>query len=181
MTISLRPFLPSDAPALARLFRDSVEILAEDDYTDDQRAAWASAADGAFQTLIDVLDGFGAFPAVIERELRRFLPFLGTTKVLMAAVRAGVGRETAHEVIKTHAVATALDLRESGRDDNDLLDRLAGDARLGLDAAALRDALGDPASYAGNASAQARTFVEQVAELARRHPDAATYEGAPVL
>ena len=139
------------------------------------------AADGAFQTLIDVLDGFGAFPAVIERELRRFLPFLGTTKVLMAAVRAGVGRETAHEVIKTHAVATALDLRESGRDDNDLLDRLAGDARLGLDAAALRDALGEPASYAGNASAQARTFVEQVAELARRHPDAATYEGAPVL
>lgn len=45
MTITLRPFLPSDAPALARLFRDSVEILAEDDYTDDQRAAWASAAD----------------------------------------------------------------------------------------------------------------------------------------
>ena len=45
MTISLRPFLPSDAPALARLFRESVEILGEEDYTVDQRAAWASAAD----------------------------------------------------------------------------------------------------------------------------------------
>ena len=45
MSISLRPFLPADAATLARLFRESVEILAEDDYTDDQRAAWASAAD----------------------------------------------------------------------------------------------------------------------------------------
>ncbi|MBS1837501.1 MAG: adenylosuccinate lyase, partial [Actinobacteria bacterium] len=85
------------------------------------------AADGVFQTLIDVLDGFGAYPAVIDRELRRFLPFLGSTKVLMAAVRAGVGRELAHEVIKEHAVAVALDMRESGRDDNDLVERLASD------------------------------------------------------
>jgi adenylosuccinate lyase len=139
------------------------------------------ATDGVFQTLIDVLDGFGAFPAVIDRELRRYLPFLGTTKVLMAAVRAGVGRETAHEVIKEHAVAVALDMRESGRDDNDLVDRLAADPRLGLDAAALREALGDPASYVGNAGTQARTFVDRVAELAKRYPDAAAYEGAPVL
>jgi adenylosuccinate lyase len=139
------------------------------------------ATDGAFQTLIDVLDGFGAFPAVIERELRRYLPFLGTTKVLMAAVRAGVGREAAHEAIKEHAVAVALDMRESGRDDNDLVDRLAADPRLGLDAEALRAALGDPASYVGNAGAQARAFVERVGTLAERYPEAAAYEGAPVL
>lgn len=139
------------------------------------------AADGVFQTLIDVLDGFGAFPAVIERELRRYLPFLGTTKVLMAAVRNGVGRETAHEVIKAHAVAVALDMRETGRDDNDLVQRLAADPRLGLDADALAEALGDPASYVGNAGAQARAFVERVGELAERYPEAAAYEGAPVL
>ena len=51
------------------------------------------AADGLFQTFLTVLDEFGAFPAVIQRELDRYLPFLVTTKVLMAAVRAGVGRE----------------------------------------------------------------------------------------
>ena len=50
------------------------------------------AADGLFQTFLTVLEEFGAFPAVIERELRRQLPFLATTKVLLAAVRAGVGR-----------------------------------------------------------------------------------------
>ena len=44
-----------------------------------------------------------------------YLPFLATTKLLVAAVRNGVGRETAHEVIKEHAVAAALALREQRR------------------------------------------------------------------
>ena len=69
------------------------------------------AADGLFQTFLTVLDEFGAFPAVIQRELDRYLPFLATTKVLMAAVRNGVGRESAHEAIKEAAVGVALDMR----------------------------------------------------------------------
>ena len=70
------------------------------------------ATDGLFQTFLTVLDEFGAFPAVIQRELDRYLPFLATTKVLIAAVRAGVGREAAHEAIKEHAVAVALEMRQ---------------------------------------------------------------------
>ena len=70
------------------------------------------AADGLFQTFLTVLDEFGVFPAVIQRELDRYLPFLTTTKVLMAAVRNGVGREQAHEAIKEHAVAVALEMRQ---------------------------------------------------------------------
>ena len=75
------------------------------------------AADGLFETFLTVLDEFGAFPAVIQRELDRYLPFLATTKVLMAAVRNGVGRETAHEAIKEAAVGVALDMRKgAGRE-----------------------------------------------------------------
>ena len=85
------------------------------------------AADGVFQTLLTVLDELGAYPAVIARELDRYLPFLTTTKVLMAAVKAGVGREIAHEAIKEHAVAVALELREKAVEGNDLLDRLAAE------------------------------------------------------
>ena len=70
------------------------------------------AADGLFQTFLTVLDEFGAFPAVIQRELDRYLPFLATTKVLMAAVRRGVGREAGHEAIKQAAVGTALAMRQ---------------------------------------------------------------------
>src|SRR4029079_6911303 len=79
------------------------------------------ALDGLFETLLHVLADFAAFPARIERELRHYLPFLATTKILMTAVRNGVGRETAHEVIKQHAVAAALELRGRNGGHNDLL------------------------------------------------------------
>src|SRR5918999_4732952 len=78
------------------------------------------ALDGLFQTFLTVLDEFGAYPAVVARELERYLPFLATTKILMAAVKNGVGRETAHEAIKEHAVEVALALRQ-GRGENELL------------------------------------------------------------
>lgn len=40
----LRPFLPADAMALRELFAASIEELCQEDYDEDQRAAWASAA-----------------------------------------------------------------------------------------------------------------------------------------
>src|SRR3954462_3391713 len=111
------------------------------------------ATDGLFQTFLTVLDEFGAFPAVIERELARYLPFLTSTKVLMAAVRGGVGREAAHEAIKEHAVAVALEMRQ-GRSHNDLFDRLAADPRLGLDRAAIASLVSDPVEFTGAARSQ---------------------------
>jgi len=133
------------------------------------------ALDGLFETFLTVLVDFGAYPAVIERELGRYLPFLGTTKVLVAAVRAGVGREQAHAAIKEHAVAVALEMRESGREDNDLLERLAADERLPLDRASLDEILGDATSFVGTAGTQVERFLGRVNALASRHPDAAAY------
>jgi len=139
------------------------------------------AVDGLFETFLSVLEDFGAYPAVIARELDRYLPFLTTTKVLMGAVRAGVGREVAHEAIKEHAVAVALAMREEGAADNDLLDRLAADERLPLDRAALDALVGEPLSFVGTAVAQTQAFVDQVAEVVARHPDAAAYRPEPIL
>ena len=138
------------------------------------------AVDGLFETLLSVLDDFGAYPAVVERELRRYLPFLATTKVLMAAVRNGVGREQAHEAIKEHAVAVALDLRR-GRDENELFERLAGDDRLGLSAADLQNLLAEPLSFTGTARAQVAAFVGQVGDVVARFPDAAGYRPEEIL
>ncbi len=138
------------------------------------------ALDGLFETFLSVLDDFGAFPAVIEAELQRYLPFLATTKVLMAAVRHGVGRETAHEVIKEHAVAVALRMREAGTA-NDLLDRLAADERLGVSRADLDSALADPMELTGTAGLQVGTLAALVAEIAAAHPEAAAYEPGEVL
>ncbi|MEP9353798.1 GNAT family N-acetyltransferase [Xanthobacter sp. KR7-65] len=43
--VSLRPFLPADAPALADLFRASVLELTGEDYDEEQQEAWSAAAD----------------------------------------------------------------------------------------------------------------------------------------
>ena len=138
------------------------------------------ALDGLFETFLTVLADFGAFPAVIEAELDRYLPFLTTTKVLMAAVRKGVGREVAHEAIKEHAVAVALDLRKGART-NDLLDRLAGDGRLGLTRDELGSLVGSPLELAGTAQAQVARIAERVAEVVAEDPDAAAYRPGAVL
>jgi adenylosuccinate lyase len=139
------------------------------------------AIDGLFETALTVLDEFGAYPAVIARELDRYLPFLATTAVLMAAVRAGVGRETAHEVIKEHAVGVALAMREKGQADNDLLARLAGDERLGLPAGVLDGLLNDPLRFTGAATAQVAAVVARVQELVDAHPSAAAYTPGAIL
>lgn len=138
------------------------------------------AADGLFQTFLTVLDEFGAFPAVIQRELDRYLPFLSTTKVLMAAVRNGVGRESAHEAIKQAAVGTALDMRR-GQVDNDVFARLAADDRLGLTADQLASLVADPITFTGAAVAQTQAVVRRVAEVAARHPEAAAYSPGAIL
>jgi len=139
------------------------------------------AMDGLFQTFLTVLDEFGVYPAVVERELRRYLPFLATTRVLVAAVQAGMGREEAHEVIKEHAVAAALALRVEGVVETDLLDRLAADRRLPLDRATLDSLVGDPSVFAGNASAQVAAVVERVAVVVAARPRAAAYDPEPIL
>ena len=139
------------------------------------------ALDGLFETFLTVLDEFGVFPAVVQRELERYLPFLATTKVLMASVRAGVGRETAHEVVKEHAVAVALEMREKGVERNDLLERLAADERLGLTASDLEQLVAEPITFTGTATDQVAAVVARVAAVAANHPDAASYRPGDIL
>ncbi len=139
------------------------------------------AADGLFQTFLTVLDEFGAFPAVIQRELERYLPFLATTKVLMAAVRHGVGREIAHEAIKENAVAVALGMRETGAAHNDLFERFAADSRLGLSETDLASLLAEPLTFTGAAVSQVNQVLAKIEAVVARHPQAAAYSPGAIL
>jgi adenylosuccinate lyase len=138
------------------------------------------AIDGQIETLLTVLEEFGAYTAVIERELNRYLPFLATTRILIAAVKSGMGREAAHELISEHAVAVALAMRERG-EDPDLLDRLAADPRLPLDRAALDEALADRQVFIGAADAQVGAVAAAADELVSRYPEAAKYSPGAIL
>jgi adenylosuccinate lyase len=91
-----------------------------------------------------------------------------------------VGREAAHEVIKEHAVAVALAMREQGSEP-DLLDRLAADQRLPLDRAELVAALADKEAFTGAAVAQVDSVVAQVERLVDQFPEAARYTSGDIL
>ncbi len=139
------------------------------------------AVDGLYETFLTVLDGFGAYPAVIGAELDRYLPFLTSTKVLMEAVRRGAGREDAHEAIKEHAIAVARAMRESGQRENDLFERLAADARLPLDRAGLDALVADTGEFIGAADDQVGRVAERATAVAKAHPDAAVYGPGDIL
>ena len=139
------------------------------------------AIDGAIETTLTVLNGFGAYPQVIERELNRYLPFLATTKLLMAAIKAGAGREQAHEVIKEHAVEAALALREGIGGENQLLQKLIDDPRIPLDSEAVHAAIANRDTFVGRAYPQVNEFAQQIQHLAERYPEAISYTPDPIL
>ena len=132
------------------------------------------AIDGLLETMLTVLNEFGAFPAVIEAELERYLPFLATTKILMASVKAGVGREIAHEVIKEHAVAAALGMREGKP--NNFLAAISSDDRIPFDRAALDSLIGNPLEFTGDARQQVARVVSRIEAISSAHPAAAQYK-----
>ncbi len=132
------------------------------------------AIDGLLETTLTILDEFGAFPAVIAAELERYLPFLATTKILMAAVKAGVGRELAHEVIKEHAVKAALAMRQGSG--NTLLADLAEDDRLPFDRHALDLLISAPLEFTGDARQQVARVVHRIDAITSAHSAAVQYQ-----
>ena len=131
------------------------------------------AFDGLIETFMTVLIEFGAFPDVIEAELTKYLPFLATTKILMAAVKAGVGREVAHEVIKEHAVAAALGIR-AGKP-NLMIQAIAEDSRIPLKLEELNALLAKPLEFTGDAKGQTQRVVSRIDAITSAHAAAAQY------
>jgi adenylosuccinate lyase len=139
------------------------------------------AIDGMFETYLTILGQMDAYEAVIAAETARYLPFLMTTTVMMEAVKRGVGRETAHKVIKEHAVATVADLRTGTVEKNNLLDRLVEDGRLGLSREELGEILRKGDQEVGAAKAQVAYFSGEVKKLEAKWPEAAGYVPGGIL
>jgi adenylosuccinate lyase len=137
------------------------------------------AFDGLMETLLTILSQMEIYHEVIRTEVDRYLPFLLTTTVLMEAIKAGAGREEAHEAIKEHALE-ALGRTRRG-ETNDLIARLAHDPRLHLDEDRLLALLGDASGKTGAAGDQVVAFTERVAGLVRANPKAAAYQPGVIL
>lgn len=139
------------------------------------------AMDGLLETTLVILGQMEVYPAVVGRETARYLPFLLTTTILMEAVRNGVGRETAHEAIKEHAVAAARDLRGGGVTENDLLDRVAGDGRLGLTRERLQELFEAGAARTGAAAEQVDAVAAAAEMWLRKVPAARDVRAGVIL
>ena len=137
------------------------------------------AIDGLLETYLTVLRQMEVFPAAVAAENERNLPFLATTTIMMEAVKAGAGRETAHEAIKEHALAAAKALRTGG--DADLLGRLAGDKRVGLGKKKLQQVLAENERFVGAAPHQVDEFDLLVQALLKKHKGAIDYRPGKLL
>ena len=137
------------------------------------------ALDGILETALTIMDEFGAFEPLIQKELNDYLPFLTTTAVLMQAIKNGVGREAAHSAIKKHALKAIERLRNGH--EPELPEDLLRDASLKLTKAQLEKILNNPIDLIGASLHQVREVVTRINKILKANPDAARYIPEPIL
>jgi adenylosuccinate lyase len=114
--------------------------------------------DGLLHTFMTILSEFGIFEENIKNELNENLPFLASTQILMSCVKAGMGREIAHEVIKKHATTTAP---------SNFFAALAGEKDFPLTIDQLNQLIKNPADFAGSSAEQSQAIAEQIKKVTK--------------
>ncbi len=133
------------------------------------------ALDGCLDLMHEVASGLVVHEAMVRKNLMAELPFLATENILMEAVKAGGDRQEYHEIIREHAQAAGMRVKQDGLD-NDLLDRLQRDKAFwskarggGLERELDWSGLMDPMKYVGRAVEQSERFLAEVVEPLREH------------
>ena len=128
------------------------------------------AVDAILSLVINVVDGLVVNTAVIDRDLRRELPFMATENIMMDCVKRGGDRQELHERIRTHSMEAARRVKQ-GDGVNDLLERIAGDSAFGVTLPELEAVL-EPSRYVGRAPEQTAEFLrEHVAPVLEQNKD----------
>jgi adenylosuccinate lyase len=137
------------------------------------------ALDGTLDIMHNVASGLVVHEASVRRNLMAELPFMATENLLMECVKLGADRQEHHEVIRTHAQAAGMRVKQEGLE-NDLLERLRADPAFASKAKGGRLAadpdwsnLMDPMKYVGRSVEQAERFVREIAEPRRSEYGAA--------
>jgi adenylosuccinate lyase len=107
--------------------------------------------DGLLHTFMTILQEFGAFKDKIKAELDEQLPLLATSKILMECVKAGMGREASHQLIKKYSTTSA-----------NFFEALAREKEFPLSLNQLKDLIKDPSDFAGMAVEQSRFVAKKI-------------------
>ena len=114
--------------------------------------------DGLLHTFMTILTEFGIFEENINKELSENLPFLASTQILMSCVKAGMGREIAHEMIKKHATTTTP---------SNFFTALASEKDFPLTIDQLNQLIKNPADFAGSAVEQSKEIADAINKVTK--------------
>jgi adenylosuccinate lyase len=115
-------------------------------------------ADGLLHTFMTILTEFGIFEENINNELQEQLPFLATSQILISCVKAGMGREVAHELIKKHATTNTA---------GNFFKALSGEKDFPLSLEQLNKLIKSPADFAGSAIEQSKKMVDKIRKVTK--------------
>jgi adenylosuccinate lyase len=131
------------------------------------------ALDGSLDLMHNVASGLIVHEAMVRKNLMAELPFMATENLLMACVKLGGDRQHYHELIRQHAQAAGLRVKQEGLE-NDLLDRLRADVNFRskahggpLSQELDWSGLMDPMKYVGRSVEQTERFIREVVEPLR--------------
>lgn len=128
------------------------------------------ALDGQLEAALVVLSELSVCPDEIAVELRANLPALCATRVLLAAIAGGSGREEAHRIVSEHVPKA-----------DGFFAAVVADERLPLGEQEVERIRSDPLALAGAASAQARAFANRAKTLAAENLDIVYYSPESIL
>jgi len=115
--------------------------------------------DGLLHAFMTILNEFGVFEESIKRELSEQLPLLATTKILIECVKAGMGREAAHQLIKKHSTSTTA---------GNFFEALAKEKEFPLSLDQLKNLIADPSLFAGKALEQSESVRQRINKVTDR-------------
>jgi adenylosuccinate lyase len=118
------------------------------------------ATDAILVLYSTIAAGMEVHPARIALRVRDELPFMATEELIVRAVRAGISRQDAHEVIRRHSIAAARAVKDEGKP-NDLLQRLAADRAFPVPLDEIGAVL-KPERFVGRAPEQVDEFLTEV-------------------
>jgi len=121
------------------------------------------AVDAILSLMFNIADGINIYPKVIEKHLTEELPFMATENILMYCVKKGGNRQELHERIRIHSVETTKKIKLDGGD-NDLLERILGDAAFDITAKELAQIM-NAEQFTGRAKEQTKEFLEEVKKI----------------
>lgn len=127
------------------------------------------AIDAILIIIEDILTGIVVYEKMIEKNVKRELPFMATENIMMNAVKKGMDRQDVHEIIRELSMEEVKSIKLYGNENN-LIDRILKDGRLNLTCEELEDIL-DPLKYIGFSVKQTEEYIEKVRNIIEKNKE----------